>query len=370
VHKGNKGIKIRVIMENKEKPVAPAETISASGTTAESTATLDDKVAKKEKRRTSKGWEVFRFIVTGVICSAIDFLIQYGLGKAFSTNLSLEGKVGDVLGWGSYLATSIGVAAGFIISMIVNFILSRKWVFQNVEKDKNYNTPKYFWIYAGLAAGGLLLGIGVQALCVYVCNASWGWSITLDPYGVSMGDLIVKLFTNATVQDWAFIIVFCIKTIVVLFYNYFTRKKIIFKAPKAKDTIDTASESVNKEVINLTYSDKSSDFADKGEKSSASPTMSAEANKDKMATNPSGATKEEKITGKAPIKSGTETVYCKPQFNWGKPITKKKASDIVYSSLEVYDKRKTSVTDTETAKKMIVDEVLKDDKAAKHNKLK
>jgi putative flippase GtrA len=327
-------------------------------------------IAKKEKKRTSKGAEVFRFIVVGVLCSAIDFLIQYLFGKIFSTNLALMGKQGDVTGWGSYVSTAIGVSVGFIVSMIVNFILSRCWVFQNVEKGKNYNTPKYFWTYALLAFGGLLIGIGIQCLCVYICNVLWNFQITLDPYGVSMGELIVRLFTAPALRDWAFIIVFCIKTLIVLFYNYFTRKKLIFKEPKP--VIEKAEDSLNHSVIGLTYSDSSVSF-DKTPEEEAAPKVEEEKKEEapKQEANPTPTVIIPPVQPKeAPIKpEEVSTVYCPPQFNWGKPVNKKSAEEAIYASLEIYDKRKTSVTNVKKTKKVIVDEIYKADDEKKAKKL-
>lgn len=330
---------------------------------------VTEEVVKKEKKRTSKGSEVFRFIVVGIICSAIDFLIQYAFGRLFANNLALLGKQGDVTGWGSYVSTAIGVSIGFIVSMIVNFILSRCWVFQNVEKGKNYNTPKYFVTYALLAFGGLLLGIGIQCLCVYICNALWNFQITLDPYGVSMGELIVRLFSAPAIRDWAFIIVFCIKTLIVLFYNYFTRKKLIFKEPKP--VIEKAEDSLNHSVIGLTYSDSSVSFEKNPEKAKDEPKVEEKKEEaPKEEANPTPTIIIPPVQPKeAPIKpEEVSTIYCPPQFNWGKPVNKKSAEEAIYASLEIFDKRKSSVTDVKKTKEMIVEEIYKADDEKKAQK--
>lgn len=352
MHNINKEVNIKAIMEENKNQTVENKTVKDEPAPAKT-------MSKKEKFRTSKLGEVFRFVIIGGLCTLIDLVVQLLLGFAFSTNLSTIGE------WGKYVAIAIDTTVAFLISMIVNFIFSRTWVFQNVDKDKNYNTPKYFLVYAALATGGLALGVGLMVLGLYICDAAWGINLGLDPFNISIKDL----FDKGGVAFWVYIAVFAVKTIIVLFYNYFTRKYLIFKEPKKKDAIDSASESVNKEVINLTYSDKSSAFVEK-DKAPAAQAAAAESGPkpDAKPSISADADKEEKTESKN--EGSLKTVYCKPQFNWGKPISKKKAKGIVYSSLEVYDPRKSSVTDVSTAKKIIVDEVLKDDKAAKQKKLK
>jgi hypothetical protein len=43
---------------------------------------------------------------------------------------------------------------------------------------------------------------------------------------------LATIFKGESVAFWAFVVIFCIKTLVTLIYNYITRKAFIFKAPK------------------------------------------------------------------------------------------------------------------------------------------
>jgi putative flippase GtrA len=320
----------------------------------EKTAVIDEKAKKAEKKakhKESKFLEVVRFVFTGLLCTVIDLACQMGVLFLLKQNLS------SIPNWGRYVSTVIAVAVGFLISTIVNFTLSRLWVFQNVDEKKNYNTQKYFWVYAGLGFGGFLLGLGLQELGVYICRTAWAIDLTLDPFADNVWG---NLFNEGGIPFWAYVGVFCLKTIVTLIYNYFTRKKIIFKEPKKVGLVDEAANNVNSTVINLTYSEKSEVFG--GEKEEKQPESQEEAPK-----------AEEKVEEEAKEEAPEETidvVYCKPQFNWGKPITKEGARDIIYSSLEIYDPRKTSVADVNKAKEMIVDEIYKEEKDAKEKRLK
>ncbi len=308
------------------------------------------------QKKKSRLGEIFRFIVIGCLCTIIDFAIEYLLGLAFANNLSLLGSKttdGNVIpGYGSYLAISICVICGFGISLLVNFFFSRKWVFQDVDKNTNYNTPRYFWKYTWFAIGGLALGIGVQCLCLWVIDLIWDINLSIDPFQkVDWG----KLFHDGNIAFWAFFAAFCIKTFIVLFYNYWTRKTFIFKSPKTAVVVDKASTSINDEVIKNHYRSDATVFSD------LAPGASKEEKKEEPKIVPMIEHKVEEKKKVIPTNDNVDVVFGKPQFNWGKRLTKQNVRDIIYASLEIYDKRTTPVASKATIKKMIVDAILEED---------
>lgn len=376
---------------------------------------------KKERtnnkpKKGSRLGEICRFVIIGCLCTAIDFVVEYLLGLLFADNLSKLGSVvvdGNVVpGYGSYLSLSICVIAGFVISMVVNFFFSRKWVFQDVDKNTNYNTPKYFWSYAGLAFGGLLLGIGIQCLCLWLVNEIWAMNLSLDPFQKVDWS---QLFHETSISFWAFFAVFCIKTLIVLVYNYWTRKVFIFKRPKPATVVDNASTSINDQVIVDNYNSEPTNFSEiapvvneekteskKEEK--VGKTVEKSTTKEDVMNNPSIAIKAEdkprigmKANGEADTiskieesdiasisaneageskeESGANThsskepdiIYGKPQFKWGKSLTKEGLIKIIYSTLEQYDKRTSSVTNRTKVKEMIVEEILAEEERRKNN---
>ena len=183
------------------------------------------KAAKKEANRKKISRELIRFLITGIVCTVIDFAISYVVVLLLSTNLSTMGD------WGGYLSFAISVTCGFVISCLVNFLLSRFFVFKNVDKNIDTGKASVFWIYFFLALGGWLIGLGVQEAGAYLCNYLWSLNISLDISKVSWLDL----FNEGGLAFWAFVVIFVIKTCVTLIYNYLTRKFIIFKAPKSED---------------------------------------------------------------------------------------------------------------------------------------
>ncbi len=185
-----------------------------------------EEALKKEKRKKNKGLEILRFVVIGVLCTILDFCIQFVLMKwAFAFLIEKEG-------WWEYLAWGLSVTIAFIIANIVNFVFSRLWVYQNVDKKINTKSFKTFLVYFGLGAGGWLIGLALQELGVLICNSFFpDLKLTYDFTKVNL----LALFEEGAWAFWAFCIIFAIKTIVTMFYNYITRKRVIFKEPKGEE---------------------------------------------------------------------------------------------------------------------------------------
>jgi putative flippase GtrA len=173
-------------------------------------------------RKTSKWWEVFRFVVDGVICTAIDYLCQiavFSLFKASQENANF---------WSWPTATAFTV--GFLVSTIANYFISTYWVFQNVDQKANAKSQKAWWLFFVFGLGGFFIGLGIQLLGGYVCLSAWMVDITEVKFS--------NLFTQGAKPFWAFTAVFIIKTLFTLVYNYITRKLFIYKAPKEKAFLD------------------------------------------------------------------------------------------------------------------------------------
>ncbi len=204
------------------------------------------KIRKKEERKKSRFFEILRFLVTGVICTLIDAGLFFILMKFVFNHLA---TLGGENGYGGYLAWGISTTISFLVSCLVNFFLSRLWVYQNVDKKVNTKTQKAFWAYVGLAALGWLIGLGLQEVGVLLCNSLWPeLKLSINFVKVSLGDL----WNEAGLAFWAFVAIFVIKTCVTLVYNYLTRKLIIFKAPKKEENTYANPDSSKDMVVTLT----------------------------------------------------------------------------------------------------------------------
>ncbi len=187
--------------------------------------------SKKEANKKKLSLELIRFFFVGVLCTVIDFALSYVIVWALADNLSAINE------WTGYVSFAIAVTVGFVVSCCVNFVLSRTVVFKNVDKNINTKTAKAFWTYFFLAVGGWLIGLGLQEAGVYLCNYLWELDISLDIANVSWSNLL----ETGGLAFWAFLVIFVIKTIVTLVYNYLTRKFIIFKAPKEDQAEEEAA---------------------------------------------------------------------------------------------------------------------------------
>ena len=170
-------------------------------------------------RKTNRGLEILRFLVTGIVCALIDFVVSYFV-------LAGLVKAGMESGW----ANALSIAVGFLVSVIINYLLSTYWVFKNVKDENASKKPLFILVFVLLSAGAMFLSIGTMQLCAFVCLNAWNVDI------ISKADTIVgEIFSFSFWSDiafWAYFISFVIKTFVGLVWNYLTRKFILYREPK------------------------------------------------------------------------------------------------------------------------------------------
>lgn len=137
------------------------------------------------------GWELFRFALVGIVASVADFLCtsltRAGLNATGLADMSS----------GTTIITVIAVTVGFAVGVVINYLLSVYMVY----KSSNRSTARKWWgvlLFILLSAVGLLIGIGIEA---------WLY----DSVGLS------------------YILVFIIRTVIVLVWNYISRKLILFR---------------------------------------------------------------------------------------------------------------------------------------------
>lgn len=136
--------------------------------------------------------QIIKFGIVGVICFGIDFAIFAFLNYVIGTN---------------YI---IAAFWGFTISVIVNYLLSMKYVF--VRKDE-MDRKKEFIVFVILSVVGLLLNEVIIYGCVDGVYKNWQWIQGMISVGLAeMGGKIIA-------------------TGIVMIYNFITRK--IFLEKKA-----------------------------------------------------------------------------------------------------------------------------------------
>ncbi len=141
--------------------------------------------------------EIMRFLIVGGLATIIDYLAMGITLYCFAPYLYPHfynvwiGKQSP-----STLATVIGTGIGFIAGLIFNYIFSIIFVFH--EKGQS-RSAKGFFLFTILSLGGLL---------IHIIGMYLGYDL------LHINEWIVKTFF----------------TLVVLVYNYITRKIFIFKA--------------------------------------------------------------------------------------------------------------------------------------------
>jgi len=144
--------------------------------------------------------EIIRFLITGGTATLIDFFVMSMF--IFITYNNLFDSFVDVFLHGKQIAPTfivvIGTGLGFIVSLIFNYILSCAFVFKNGKTAQN---KKGFIVFALLS----LVGLFIHLLGMYI-----GYDL------LRINEWIIKI----------------VLTLVVLVFNYITRKKFIFKDVK------------------------------------------------------------------------------------------------------------------------------------------
>ncbi len=144
--------------------------------------------------------EILRFCIVGGIATIVDFFCMGCVLYAFEPhgyphfyNVFFGSNFDP-----SQSATIVGTGVGFTVGLLVNYLLSIFFVFEEKGKSK---TVTGFIVFTLFSIGGLL---------IHLLGMWLGYSV------LKINEWIVKIFL----------------TIVVLIYNYLTRKFFIFRKAK------------------------------------------------------------------------------------------------------------------------------------------
>ena len=173
---------------------------------------------------TDRRKELVRFLICGIAAALTDYLFCQLVILIFnSANISIP--------W--IWLTVISTAIGFIFGVLVNYLLSTYWVYQNVDKSIQTKSVKFITLFVIFSLIAMLLSIATMLLCNLVIMKGLHQASIMD---VSLMNLIKEYGMSflAQVSFWTYFISFCLKTIVGLVFNYFTRKYILYKEPKEK----------------------------------------------------------------------------------------------------------------------------------------
>ena len=150
-------------------------------------------------RKTSRTWELFRFLVCGVAAALTDYLFCQLVVLLLHNHLS------------EIWVTIISTAIGFIFGVVVNYLISTFWVYQNVDKDVKTKSKMFITLFIVLSLCAMLLSIGAMLLCNLVIVSAWGNEYNI--VNLSVMELIKEHGIKFLGQGlfWAYFISFCIK---------------------------------------------------------------------------------------------------------------------------------------------------------------
>ncbi len=149
--------------------------------------------------------EIFRFLLVGGTATLVDYLCFWLLDGVL---LPLAGEAA----WWQTLSLLLATAVGFSIGLVVNWILSVKFVFLHTKKKVEVGAKKPFALFAIIGLVGLLLTeVGILIL------------VSLLPEFFLFGG------TGLMGTSWKKWLARVIMTCLVLVWNYIGRKILIFK---------------------------------------------------------------------------------------------------------------------------------------------
>ena len=156
-------------------------------------------------------WELIKFLITGAVCAIADFL---------TTSLFL--KITE--GLPNTAQSAISLLAGFIVGVILNYILSTFWVFKGAQDRNVTKSARFIILFVIFSAIAYGLSYGTYELCRVIFQ---------NTAHVNINDATIKYILQFTFWGdlvfWLYTVAFILKTLVGLVWNYFTRKYILYK---------------------------------------------------------------------------------------------------------------------------------------------
>lgn len=168
--------------------------------------------------------EIIRFAVIGVYGTAIDFVFELVITSFLHDWVEANAGLHVAAFFIAFLLSFLGM----LFATPSTWALTGVWGFQNVEEkaEKEAKSWKGNLKYLGWQTAGLVGGALLHFLGYMICLEWSGWNINILSVDFS------TLFKQDIGTFWAFTIVFAVKTIFTMVWNFITRKLLIYKAPK------------------------------------------------------------------------------------------------------------------------------------------
>ncbi len=169
---------------------------------------MEEKKTVKNVRQTKTQlfWEIVRFLLVGGVATLCDYIVFYIFRQWLLPNHLLNTAAWDIF------SLILATALGFIVGLLVNWVLSVHFVFRAVRDERQARSRKSFMLFTIIGIIGLIITELGVVLLVQIFPA-----VTL--FGV-------ESFLALPWSEW---IAKIVMTCIVLVWNYLGRKIFIFK---------------------------------------------------------------------------------------------------------------------------------------------
>lgn len=150
--------------------------------------------------------EIFRFLLVGGLATIADYIVFYLFRQCLLPTQLFDAKAWDIC------SLIIATAFGFTVGLIVNWVLSVKFVYRQVRDEAQARSKKSFAVFTVIG----LIGLGLTELGVVLL--------------VSLLPEITLFQTTEFLLPWDEWIAKVVMTCIVLVFNYVGRKLFIFKS--------------------------------------------------------------------------------------------------------------------------------------------
>jgi putative flippase GtrA len=170
----------------------------------------EEKTAAQTEKQSKKSlfYEILRFLIVGGIATIADYAVYY----LFRQWILPPKLIADSGAWDT-VSLIIATALGFCCGLIVNWIMSVKFVFRDVKDKEESHSKKSFLIFAIIG----LIGLGITELGMH-------FGVKLLPDISLFGSFE---FLELAWKEW---IMKVVMTCIVLVWNYIGRKLFVFKS--------------------------------------------------------------------------------------------------------------------------------------------
>lgn len=156
-------------------------------------------------------WELVKFLITGIAAAAVDALTVFLCHQLFAFLPDLASE-------------AISIFLGFLVSVILNYILSTYWVFKGKQDESVTKSKRFVILFVIFSAIAFGLSFGTYWLCKVIFESTMGVNITEVQI-----NYIIKFTFWGDLVFWMFAVAFVLKTLIGLIWNYFSRKYILYK---------------------------------------------------------------------------------------------------------------------------------------------